>query len=241
VNAPPRLLDDPEVGEALKRDLRCAIEHQLEFDVAASVARFEAALAGGSAAGGATQGALLKWLVVGAAGAGIGAALYLSSQGSAPEQAPAPPAKSEVRTSERAVPAEPSEAPAQPEMIRADELAVEEPPEAPIKMAGKPAPTPPGDASKDLESANDLLAREVAHLKSVRQALAGDPARALGLANAGHAEFKAGVLYQEREALALQALNSLGRRAELEERGQHYLKAFPSGSFSDQVRTMLKR
>jgi hypothetical protein len=49
------------------------------------------------------------------------------------------------------------------------------------------------------------------------------------------------VLYQEREALALQALNALGRRAELEQRGSRYLEAFPAGSFSNQVRHMLKR
>jgi hypothetical protein len=241
VNAPPRLLDDPEVGEALKKDLQCAVEHQFDFDLAAGLTRFESALAGTATGSAVGQGALLKWLVVGAAGAGMAWALYLSSQTKPPTQAPAPqPVAVEETSAKRAAP-EPSEAPTKPDVIRADELEVEQAPEAPIKMAERTAPVPSDETQDDAESPNNLLQREVAHLKSVRRALASDPALALNLANAGHAEFKGGVLYQEREALALQALNALGRRAELEQRGARYLKSFPSGSFSDQVRGMLKR
>jgi len=241
VNAPPRLLDDPEIGEALKKDLQCAVEHQFDFDLAAGLTRFESALTGTATGSAAAQGALLKWLVVGAAGAGIAGALYLSSQATPPAPAPSPQPVAVEETSAKPTAPEPSEAPTQPEVIRAEELEVEQAPKTPIKMAEKAAPAPSDETQDDSESPNDLLQREVAHLKTVRRALASDPALALNLANAGHAEFKGGVLYQEREALALQALNALGRRAELEQRGERYLKSFPSGSFSDRVRGMLKR
>lgn len=247
MNAPPRLLDDPEVGEALKKDLQCAVEHQLDFDVAAGLARFEAGLAGGTATGGSLaegaglkQSALLKLLVVGAAGAGIAAAVYFSSDASQPRPAPTP-AETRAAVEKQAPAPEASEPAKKPEIVRADELEVEKAPQQPIKMAKQPAASPPSEPKQDEESRDDLLQREVAHLKLVRQALTGNPARALSLANAGHSEFKGGVLYQEREALALQALNALGRRAELEQRGARYLQSFPSGSFSDQVRGMLKR
>lgn len=245
MNAPRRLLEDPEVQEALRKDLQCAVEHKLDFDTARGLARFEAALAGGAGAGSAAaQGALVKWLVVGVAGAGVAAALYISSSPSPSSNAPAPtpayPMAQEEAPAKTPAP-EASEPAKKPEMIRAEELEVEKAPPAPVKMVQRPALAPSGEPEADAGGRSDLLQREVAHLKTVRQALASDPARALSLANAGHAEFKGGVLYQEREALALQALNALGRRAELEQRGARYLESFPSGSFSDQVRGMLER
>ena len=244
MNAPPRLLNDPDVAESLKKDLQCAVDHQLNYDVAAGLARFEAGLASGAVTGAAAQGAMLKWLVVGVAGAGVVATLYLSSNPSTSNPSPAPAAPSPQFTEQ--VPNESlaprsSEAAAEPETIRAEDLEVEQETKAPIKMTQPAAPTAPAEAEQPAPSRDDLLQREVAHLKSVRQALAGDPTRALQLANAGHAEFQGGVLYQEREALALQALNALGQSAELQQRGDRYLKSFPSGSFSDQVRGMLKR
>jgi hypothetical protein len=115
--------------------------------------------------------------------------------------------------------------------------------EQPIKMATpkRAAPQPVAAEEPAAPSRSELLSQEVAHLRSVRKALASDPAQALSLANAGHKDFRKGVLYQEREALALQALSALGRQTELRRRGQLYLEAFPNGSFSEQVQRMLER
>jgi hypothetical protein len=60
----------------------------------------------------------------------------------------------------------------------------------------------------------------------------GDPARALQRANEHAARFPRGVLVQEREVLAIQALRKLGRSAEADRRAQSFAKAFPGSAFA---------
>ena len=59
-----------------------------------------------------------------------------------------------------------------------------------------------------------------------------DPARALQRANEHAARFPGGVLVQEREVLAIQALRKLGRSAEADRRAQAFAKAFPGSAFA---------
>ncbi len=137
------------------------------------------------------------------------------------EEAPAAPAE----TRPQAPPVKPAATAAEPEV---EEVATISPPEA-HSDAGQDAPSDTSDA----------LQREVKQLGEIRKALGSDPARALALANAGHREFADGRLYQEREALALRALRQLGRRAELERRGQRFIDKFPESPHATLVRSML--
>lgn len=69
-------------------------------------------------------------------------------------------------------------------------------------------------------------------LEQARSALKADPARALQRANEHAARFPRGVLVQEREVLAIQALRRLGRSAEAERRAEVFTKAFPGSAFA---------
>jgi hypothetical protein len=92
---------------------------------------------------------------------------------------------------------------------------------APAKLPEKP--TPPA-----LPSEADLL-------EQARSAIKGDPARALQRANEHAARFPRGVLVQEREVLAIQALRQLGRTAEADRRTEAFVKAFPGSAFARKV------
>lgn len=99
----------------------------------------------------------------------------------------------------------------------------------------------PSEVVAPPDKPSDALQREVAQLGEVRRALTTDPRRALELANRGHAEFRGGSLFQEREALALRALHALGDRAGLESRGRAFLLRYPKSSFAREVEGMLTR
>ena len=245
MNAPRRLLEDPATADALRADLQAAATHQVGYDLSSGLARFEANLPNIGAGSGAASGGhslLVKLGIVGALGGALALGISLSSPTKAPAPSAheassveaakrvAPPAPDRAATDER----EPSAPSAEPEASVQDAEA----PPAP-KAVVKPAPRPASQSSA--ASRDDLLAEEVRQLRQIRLALASDPARALQLANQGHARFRKGVLYQEREALALSALSALGRRQELEQRGTRYLKAFPGGAFSGRVRQLLAR
>jgi hypothetical protein len=88
----------------------------------------------------------------------------------------------------------------------------------PAKLPEKP--TPPAQPS------------EAELLEQARAAMKGDPARALQRANEHAARFPGGVLVQEREVIAIQALRKLGRSAEAERRAQAFAKAFPGSAFA---------
>ncbi len=121
-----------------------------------------------------------------------------------------------------------------------------EPPQAPAEAAPlvPVAPAAPADAPADANVAadpQDQLRREVAQLAEIRRTIKSNPAAALAIAERGHREFRGGALYQEREALALQALSQLGRTAAVEARGTAFLAKFPQSSFAPEVRQMLGR
>ncbi len=250
MSAPKRLLEDPDTLESLRTDLQAAAQHQVAYDVSAGLARFEASLANlgpdlgpgldtNGASLGVSKAALVKLGVVGAVGTAlVGVALY-SMQQPTVEDRPSPTVSTASQSVARPDPrpeadAEPSVAPLP---VAPTESASEAEPVSPPKRI-KPAPIQKQAAPADR---GDLLAEEVKQLRKIREALNQNPAQALAWANEGHARFRRGHLYQEREALALRALNALGRRSELEQRGERYLRAFPEGSFSNQVRQMLGR
>jgi len=252
MSAPKRLLEDPETASALRADLQAVASHQVNFDMAAGLARFEAALATGSAASVTGLKAMLVKLgvagvVVG--GAVVGVALFAGNDPSPGQRVVAPsvsvmrPAAPVAPASPRVPVAVPSTAIDPPQTALAP-VPAEPAPATPgpnLRRSAKAAPKPAAPTAPAPENRDDLLQREVQQLRQIRQLVAANPGQALALANEGHKSFRGGVLYQEREALALQALSALGRKGELEARGERYLRAFPNGSFSTRVRQLLGR
>lgn len=251
MSAPKRLLEDPETAAALRADLHTVASHQVDFDLAAGLARFEASLAAGSVIAAASVKPSLTLLKLGmagvvAGGAVLGVALFSANDPSpetpvntvsAPVVAPALEARAPVTAAPRAAAPPSADAVAPALSATQQPSAAQKPARATARPTQKAAPQPAPSA----ESRDDVLLREVQQLRQIRQLVGSSPSQALALANEGHATFKGGVLYQEREALALQALSTLGRRSELEARGERYLRAFPNGSFSTRVRQLLGR
>lgn len=108
--------------------------------------------------------------------------------------------------------------------------------------ANSPRPRTPHLASSAAPLGRDkeLLERELTQLGQIRQALVKSPGTALALADAGHREFKAGVMHEEREALAVIALASRGSRAAFEARAGRFLKAYPNSGFRERVTNLLE-
>lgn len=242
MSAPKRLLEDPETASALRADLQAAASHQVNFDMAAGLARFEATLATGSAASVTGLKAILVKLGVAGVivgGAVLGVALVAGNDAEPSASVPTP-----VSVTPPVAPVAPAHpVPSTANEPSSAETAVEQIP-APtpnLRRTAKAAPKPAAPTAPSAETRDDLLQREVQQLRQIRQLVAANPGQALALANEGHGTFRGGVLYQEREALALQALSALGRRGELETRGERYLRAFPNGSFSTRVRQLLGR
>lgn len=68
---------------------------------------------------------------------------------------------------------------------------------------------------------------EAALLEQARRALAADPARALALTRQHQQRFPNGVLNQEREVIAIEALRRLGKASEAGDRAGAFEKQFP--------------
>lgn len=99
-----------------------------------------------------------------------------------------------------------------------------------------PQPVIPPGASAPAAGAGDAR-REIAQLAEVRRAFEdGEYAAALALADAGNRRFPGGLLYEEREAMAVRSLVELDRTADARKRGERYLARFPSGPHAARVR-----
>jgi hypothetical protein len=92
-------------------------------------------------------------------------------------------------------------------------------------------------APKDLraEAHEDLTieTQDIAHLRAVART---DPARALVLAQEGTRRFPQGFFSQEREAIAIRSLVSLGRVSEARARAERFLTAYPRGPAAESIR-----
>jgi hypothetical protein len=81
---------------------------------------------------------------------------------------------------------------------------------------------------------------ELSMLRRAHAALrGGQPARALSIAGEHAKAHPRGVLSQEREVIAIEALQRLGRHAEARARGELFLRAFSKSSHARRVRTIL--
>lgn len=255
---PPRLLDDPATDGALREDLERAETSPVQaYDRDRGLARLRAAIAvgaggdggggggssgAGSAAGtGATAGAA-KWIgIVLVGGLAVGGGITMLNRASPQPVAPSPQAES---------PSPAHEAPGKPAPVAAPAPAPKAPTKSPAE-ALTPEPTEPKptvesttprarhDARHAVASAvdpDDALRRETAHLAETRRLAVRDPQAALSLAERGHREFPHGMFREEREAIAIFALDELGRTRAARGRATAFLELYPNGPFSERMR-----
>jgi hypothetical protein len=91
------------------------------------------------------------------------------------------------------------------------------------------------------EERNDVdAAGELILLGRARRIMPADPARALALADEHRARYRVGILTEERELLAVEALLRLKRRDEAEQRGRAFARTFPNSVQAPRVRTLLQ-
>jgi hypothetical protein len=256
---PIRLLEDPAVSDALRRDLGLASSHTpITFDIEAGLARFEQARFGTklnssatSAGTAATSLRVLGW-IVGATvlvGGAIGAA-GLMQQDDAPRitAAMTPPADTDIRSKDAPVagltslharePGEPVAEAGQQDRVGDAGAALAQP------EGGDPAldaPTPPRPAVTPPAAPEPSLADEAVQINAARKALADDPAKTLALMQAAEQQFPNGAMIQERRGYAILALVALGRTTQAEQQADAYLERWPNGPLSRRVRDALGR
>lgn len=216
---PPRLLDSPDEPLGLREALRGA---EADLGSPAQISRVAGRLgpllgaagsAGGTAAAvsGAVKASALALAVV-VVGGGAWLLGGTRSSPSAPAALQSAPAQAPV-----AVPAAPALPPVS--AVAAEPAPAES--ATPSALPQKISP-PAGPSEADL-------------LEEARALLARDPARALARANQTAARYPRGVLVQEREVIAIQALRRLGRDAEAERRARAFAKAFPGSAFQPKL------
>jgi hypothetical protein len=91
------------------------------------------------------------------------------------------------------------------------------------------------------ERESDALEREAALLESARASLGTAPARALELAERHASSFPGGKLAIERELVAVDALERLGRHSEARARGEALLRRASGNIYEDRIRRLLEK
>jgi TolA-binding protein len=225
---PSRLFDSPDAPKGLRDSLRAAREDVGSDQEVARLATRLGPLLGpaapiapgtGATAAGAGGGLAAK-LGLGALAlviAGGGAWLLSAQNNAAPPSAPtnaAPPPP----LSAPLAPPPAAGAPIAPAAPSADSAPTVAPSVTKPSLPSKPVPAAPPSEAELLEQARAALK-------------AGDSARALQRASEHAQRFPRGVLVQEREVLAIQALRRLGRDAEADRRADAFAKAFPGSAF----------
>jgi hypothetical protein len=193
-----------------------------------------AAAAAGAAAGGSSlaglSGGMKLAAVLAVAGGLAGGAVWLQS--SEPEPAPVEIPGTE-RTSVPVAPV-PERAPTPSEAALADQAppaALEQEPAARAPRARELAAQPSVAAHKASEA--ELLER-------ARAALKAEPGAALGLTRDHAQRFPGGVLAQEREIIAIEALSRLGRASEAAARASAFKKRYPDSPHQRKLETLSK-
>jgi hypothetical protein len=221
---PPRLLDP---GSGTPEELRALFAAGAEdFPSAAQLASLAGKLGptlGPSAASGTSSGVAtgVKVGLVALAAAGI-TALVLSQR--APSEHGGPPSlTARAPESTTGAPSNPSP-PAPPSEQQAGATPPLEPP-APSVASSRPAIAPPFRPAET----------EAEYLERARGSLGKSPALALALANQHRSRFPYGVLGQEREVIAIEALKRLGRGAEAERRASDFARRYPGSAYSKKL------
>lgn len=256
---PKRLLDDPEIGALLRRDLETAKQASSSYDVERGVDRHMALVSAGvigivggaaanstapAAASGASATATgsltaVKAAVIGkgiwiAAGLGIAAAIgagttYAITHHDEPTAVVQPSQPDSVKK------ASPQQtAPTMPAVVDHDL-------DNPIDPSTLPIPqTHANDPAKKIvqpaKPAAQQVDDEVTTYTKARSLAANDPQGALAILTDSEKRFEGGVLAEEREALTIQCLARLNRDAEAKTRAEAFLKAHPTSPQAERVR-----
>lgn len=234
---PPRLLELPDTPDALRSSLDLARHDGLDAASAARVAEGVTAQVGTGGAAGPTgaggSGGLsapgMK-IVAGLVGAGlIAGGLWLAGPGQGQGSPDEPPAAAVVEEPggepaavagavAGAVEAAPPAVPApEPTASAAGESRVPKKVSAPVPAASKQEPKTPASS----------LAEEHRLLSAARAALGTDPSRALQLTREHERRFPDGVLAQEREVIAIQALAATGQNAAARDKAEGFDQQYP--------------
>ena len=111
------------------------------------------------------------------------------------------------------------------------------------RAAEMPSPPPPaGESSANAKLVNRAqeLARERTLLDQARaQIAAGEPARALEFVERHERRYQQGALVEEREALAINALVSVGRYREAAQRGEAFRARYPDSLLMPSIEAAL--
>ena len=254
IHAPQRLLDDPQLGAALRQDLELAHAHApLDYDVGSGLARFEQSLAAGATpatVGGAALGVrVLAWFMGGSIllASAVGAGVLLDQAEARAKRTPVvvePVIDREVSRPGDEVAGRSLVATTSNEVASA---AVEAPAPEPTADApasgekgGARADTSPRPNSKLADQPVGSLADEAKRINAARKALENDPSKALQIVEATAKQYPDGAMIQEREGYAVLALTALGRASEAKIRGQRYLERWPNGTLARRVRDALR-
>jgi hypothetical protein len=103
------------------------------------------------------------------------------------------------------------------------------------------APQPRSPTTETTERESDALEREAALLESARASLGTAPARALELTERHASSFPSGKLAIERELVAVDALQRLGRHGEARARGEALLRRASGNIYEDRIRRLLEK
>lgn len=107
-----------------------------------------------------------------------------------------------------------------------------------LRAQGRAAEVAPPKAAPNVTEASS---DEYKLLRAARSALDREPARALALTGQHAREFPKGMLGQEREAIAINALIRLGRMGEARERGARFIRAYPGSPHSKRIEAAIQK
>ncbi|MCB9615159.1 MAG: hypothetical protein H6721_18220 [Sandaracinus sp.] len=243
MDEPRRLLDDPALGGRLREDLELASEARASVDLAAGAARLQTAIESGAAGSVASKATSSLGGVVGGVTALVviaGVAIFAATRSDAPPpEAPVAPVEAPAETVPVPVPAPVPEATPEVETTTAEGT----PPRSTSRATSRATRRATRRATSNAPataSNEDALRAELALIARARRTLQSDPSVALAATNAHRQRFPEGFLSEEREALAVLALVALGRDDAARTRGERFLAAHPSGTFSERVRRALR-
>lgn len=98
----------------------------------------------------------------------------------------------------------------------------------------------PTEPSARVQPQPQIDPNEYQLLRTARDALARDPARALALADQHARQFATGMLAQEREAIAVDALVRLGSVGPAKARAQRFLRNYPHSPYAKRIESAIK-
>lgn len=190
-----------------------------------------ASAAGATTAAGAKSGTLWAALAIGVIGGGVAIAVVNETSTGAPPSAVTAP----MGDSPEGTTATTEGSLAEPEAPRAPLAGDEAPPPEDLEAAAPPASAHNAPQALPHPAPASSIGAEMAHLAELRALAGSDPARALALADEGHARFPKGTFGQEREAIAISALARLGRTEQAQQRARAFLARHPESPFSESI------